>query len=44
MKKILQNLFCHRKIDVVDAKTGNKETASYRIILGIFFIIRYKPQ
>lgn len=44
MRKILQALFCHRKIEVTDAKTGRKEIATYRIILGIFFNISYEPQ
>lgn len=44
MKKIIQILFCHKKIEVTDAKTGRKEIASYRIILGIFFKISYQPQ
>ncbi len=44
MRKILQTLFCHKKIDVIDAKTGRKETATYKIILGIFFKITYQPQ
>lgn len=44
MRKILQTLFFYKKIDVTDAKTGRKETATYRIILGIFFNISYEPQ
>ncbi|MDR6919391.1 MULTISPECIES: hypothetical protein [Chryseobacterium] len=44
MKKILQTLFCHKKIEVIDAKTGRKEIATYKIILGIFFKISYQPQ
>nr|WP_315032505.1 hypothetical protein [uncultured Chryseobacterium sp.] len=43
MKKLLQTLFCHKEIDVIDAKTGRKEIATYNIILGIFFKIKYKP-
>ncbi|WP_262485508.1 hypothetical protein [Chryseobacterium vrystaatense] len=44
MKKIIQMLFCHKEIDVIDAKTGKKEKAVYKIILGVFFRIRYRPQ
>ncbi len=42
MKKMLQMIFCHKKIEVIDAETGRKEIATYKIILGIFFKISYK--
>ncbi|SHF86770.1 hypothetical protein SAMN05443633_107171 [Chryseobacterium arachidis] len=42
MKKILQILFCHKEIKVIDPKTGKKEIANYQIILGVFFRISYR--
>lgn len=43
MKKLMQLLFSFKKIPVVDADTGRKETATYRQILGVPLKPIYKP-
>ncbi|OBW40840.1 hypothetical protein AB670_02791 [Chryseobacterium sp. MOF25P] len=43
MKKLLQNIFCYKNIEVTDANTGRKEIAQYRMILGFPFKITYAP-
>lgn len=43
MKKLFQSIFCHRTIDVTDAKTGQKEKATYLMLLGLPINITYKP-
>lgn len=42
MKKLLQNIFYHRTIDVIDASTGQKEKATYFILFGLSVNITYK--
>lgn len=42
MKKLLQNVFCHRTIEVVDAPTGRKEKATYIMLFGLSLSISYK--
>lgn len=43
MKKILQKIFCHRTIEVVDAPTGEKQKATYLMLFGLPINITYKP-
>lgn len=43
MKKILQQLFSHKTIQVVDAKTGKPEIATYSHFLGFPLKPTYKP-
>lgn len=42
MKKLLQNIFCYRTIDVVDAQTGQKQKATYLMLFGLPLSINYK--
>ena len=41
-KFIQQNLFYHTTIDVVDAKTGEFQKATYRILFGLIISVKYK--
>lgn len=42
MKKLLQMVFSYKKINVVDAKTGKQEEATYFMLFGITLNITYK--
>lgn len=42
LRKLLQKLFYHTTIDVVDPKTGMSQKATYNILLGFILFIKYK--
>lgn len=42
MRKLLQNVFSYKTIDVVDANNGQKQEATYFMLLGLTFNITYK--
>lgn len=42
MKKILQTVFCHKTIDVIDANSGKNQKATYFMVFGITLNITYK--
>lgn len=42
MRKLLQNVFCHKTIDVTDATNGKKEKATYCMLFGLTLNIIYK--
>ena len=42
MKKLFQNVFSYKVIDVVDANNGQKQQATYFMLFGLRFNIIYK--
>lgn len=42
MKKLIQNVFSYKKIDVVDACSGQKQKATYFLLFGLTLNIIYK--
>ncbi len=42
MKKLLHTIFCHRTIDVIDTRTGQKQKATYFLLFGFTINITYK--
>lgn len=42
MKKLLQTIFSHKTIDVVDATTGESQKATYVMLFGLSLRIFYK--
>lgn len=42
MKKLLLAIFCHRTIEVRDALTYRRESATYYMIFGFNFKITYR--
>lgn len=42
MKKLFQTIFSHKTIDVIDATTGEKQKATYVMLLGLSININYK--
>ena len=42
MRKLFQNVFSYKTIDVVDANNGQKQEATYFMLLGLTFNITYK--
>ncbi|WP_241279712.1 hypothetical protein [Chryseobacterium cucumeris] len=42
MKKVFQMFFSHQTIEVTDAPTGKKQTATYFMLFGLPLTIIYK--
>ncbi|MEN5306960.1 hypothetical protein ABE425_05550 [Chryseobacterium cucumeris] len=42
IRKFIQFLYYHTTIDVVDAKTGKAQKATYNILFGLIWFIKYK--
>lgn len=42
MKKLLQTIFSHKTIDVVDATTGENQKATYVMLFGLALKPTYK--
>lgn len=43
LRKLLQNIYCHRSLPVIDPSTGKKEIAIYNMWFGLPTKIAYKP-
>ena len=43
MRKIIQAIYCYKRVPVVDANTGQKELATYNLWFGLPAKITYKP-
>lgn len=41
MKKIIHLIFCYKTIEVTDARTGEKQNATYNLLLGYPIHIKY---
>ncbi|MEC3876165.1 MULTISPECIES: hypothetical protein [Chryseobacterium] len=42
MKKLIQNVFSYKKIDVTDANSGQSQEATYFMLFGLTVNITYK--
>lgn len=42
IRKFIQFLYYHTTIDVVDAKTGKAQKATYNILFGLILFVKYK--